>query len=380
MCLGDYLMFKLTKSGWCFAGLMFLLYLSSMQSQSGLLFFIIGIIAACFVLNIIKARKSLDAVVFHLPENIRMVEGKRSSVTMEVFNTSDQTQGVIEIRTSYGLLFKIGALPGNSSEHIFPEIEFPVRGIYEISELRAESTFPFGLIKVGRKVKQSGRIVVVPAVYECTAPPADGFEPMTGGLFTGKYKSPSGSEFAGVREFNTNDPIKMIHWKSSAKGRGLMVKEFNEELSGRITIILDTTPTVAENGETRLDRAVRAVGSVTLAALDLGHHVDIIVMNDSPEIMKFPPFSDGTQLLDMLAGIKESRNCIDKEKLRNALDIASARSAICFVMLKPYPEITEITEELLDERRKISLYIPAEDRGNIDISDAVKVFVYEKRV
>ena len=372
-------MVKFTKSGWCFLGLMFLLYLSSMQSQSGLLFFIIGIIAACFVLNVFHAYKSLKMVEFHLPENIRMVEGVRSSITMEVINHSPETQGLIEVKSSYGLLFSIGALPGGASEHIFPEIIFPVRGCYEISGLTVESIFPFGLVKVCRKLPQNGLITVVPEVYDCTPPVASGFEPMTGGLFTGKYKSLSGNEFAGVREYNSNDPIRSIHWKSSAKGRGLMVKEFNEELSGRITVIIDCSVTPEVNGETVLDRAVRAAGSVTLAALDIGHHVDIIAMSKL-EIMKYPPFADGTQLLDMLAGVKEKEGCMTAETLRKAIELASGRSALCFISLKPAEALDDILYELSGDGRKISLYVPAEEKSSFNPPAGIKVSVYEKRI
>ena len=372
-------MFKPTKSGWCFIGLMFLLYLSSMQSQSGLLFFIIGIIAACFVLNIFHAYKSLKLVEFHLPGNIRMVEGVRSSITMEVINHSPYTQGLIEVKSSYGLLFRIGALPGDASEHIFPEIIFPVRGIYPISALTAESIFPFGLIKVTRKLDQSGIITVVPAVYECPPPPASGFEPMTGGMFRGKYKSSSGSEFAGVREYNSDDPIRAIHWKSSAKGRGLMVKEFNEELSGRITLIIDCSPTPEVNGETVLDSAVRLAGSLTLAALDCGHHVDIIAMSQM-EVMKYPPFADGTQLLDMLAAVKEKDGGMEAKKLRKAIELSSDRSALCIIALKADSSLDYILGELVDAGRTISLYVPAEVINSFNPPSGVKVVAYEKRV
>jgi uncharacterized protein (DUF58 family) len=177
-----------TKSGWGFLGLMFMLYLSSMQSQSGLLFFIIGILAACFVLNIIKARNSLKKIKFQLPEKIKMVEGKQSTVTMEVENTSSQTQGIIDIIAKFGKVFRIGAIPQNSTCHLFPDITFPVRGVYPLSKLKIESTFPFGLMKIRKRISQKGSIVVVPAVYPCQSPPADGFEPMTGGTFTGKHR------------------------------------------------------------------------------------------------------------------------------------------------------------------------------------------------
>ncbi len=40
-----------------------------------------------------------------------------------------------------------------------------------------------------------------------------------------------------------------------------------------------------------LDAAVRATGSITLSALDIGHHVDMIPVNTN-EITHFPPFAE----------------------------------------------------------------------------------------
>ncbi len=186
----------------------------------------------------------------------------------------------------------------------------------------------------------------------------------------------SGSEFAGVREFTPEDPIKLIHWKSSSKGRGLMVKEFNEELSGRITVIIDCTPTTQIDGETQLDRAVRGGGSLTLVALDIGHHVDIIPMSNL-SISKFPPFADGTALLDMLAGIKEKKNCLNAELLQDAVDMSVTRSALCFVITKPNKDLGKIINQLLEEKRKISIYLP-EDQSQIHFPDEVKMYCYGK--
>jgi uncharacterized protein (DUF58 family) len=152
-----------------------------------------------------------------------------------------------------------------------------------------------------------------------------------------------------------------------------MVKEFNEELSGRISVIIDCTPTKPVEGETQLDRAVRAAGSLTLAALDIGHHVDIIPMS-SKSITKFPPFADGTALLDMLAGIEEKNNCMTEKDINEALEIAARRSALCFIITKPDKVLEDIINQLLDERRKISVYIP--EGESIDLPEDVKVYQY----
>jgi len=370
-------MIKLTKSGIIFLGLMGLLYLSSMQSQSGLLFFIIGILFACYILNIYCAFRSLKWIEVNLPFSIKMMEGEKSRVTISVKNNAHSPQGMIEIISSFGKILNMGVLEGGEEVHLFPEVSFSTRGIYSFSKFKIASSFPFGLIKVSKKIYRTGEFIVFPKVYPCISPPAGGFEPMLGGVFTGKHKSVSGSNFAGIRPFTPDDSFKFIHWKSSSKGMGLMVKEFSEELSGRITIIADRTATDSKDGETMLDAAVRAVGSITLSALDIGHHVDLVAVNMNG-IIHFPPFADGTALLNLLAAMKEENRVLSLESLQNAVDLASRRSALCFVMTAPNKALEIIIKNLINDRRKVSVFVPLGKKENFKLPESIAVNQYDR--
>lgn len=373
-------MIRLTKTGIFFISLMGLLYLSSMQSQSGLLFFIIGILFGCFVINAYLAYRSLKYLEVTFPFAIKMMETEKSRVAIGIRNLSDSPQGMIEIKSSYGRILNMGVLNGGEQVHLFPEVSFDIRGVYPFGKFKIMSDFPFGLIRFSRQVDHKGEFVVFPKVYQCYSPPAGGFEPMLGGAFTGKHKSVSGSHFAGIRPFTSDDSFKNIHWKSSAKGSGLMVKEFSEELSGRISIILDQTlnSSSSKGEETTLDTAVRVTGSLTLAALDIGHHVDVIPVK-SNGVTSFPPFADGTALLDMLARLEGfKKQAPGLQELRKAADSGSKRSAVCFIMTAPNDALPIITEQLLDERRKVSVMLPAEWDEIPDFPAGVKVRRFNK--
>ncbi len=60
-------------------------------------------------------------------------------------------------------------------------------------------------------------------------------------------------EFAGIRDYTINDPMKYINWTASAKGSGLMVNVHNSSVSQKITILIDTydndTPTDSQLNE-----------------------------------------------------------------------------------------------------------------------------------
>jgi uncharacterized protein (DUF58 family) len=47
-------------------------------------------------------------------------------------------------------------------------------------------------------------------------------------------------EFVGVREYREGDPLRKIHWRSSARWGKPVVKEYLEEYFSRLALVLDT--------------------------------------------------------------------------------------------------------------------------------------------
>jgi uncharacterized protein (DUF58 family) len=264
---------------------------------------------------------------------------------------------MLEVSGSFGEFFKCGLIQADSERHAMPTIVFKKRGVYDFSELELKSTFPFGLISAKKKISCQGRIIVYPMAYNCISPKAAGYEPMIGGTYHGKHKSQLGDDFAGVRPYYPGDSIKSIHWKSSSKGQGIMVKEFNEELSGRISVIVDCSVSDPREGETILDWAARAAGSIIFAALDKDCHVELIDLN-AFELMHNPSFTDGEYVLAALAKLKEKKNCLDFANIEKALAKISRKSAVCFVVTAVNKELIHEIEKLISHKRVVSVYAP----------------------
>ena len=349
---------KLTKSGYGFLGLIILFYFFSLVSQIGLLYFIMGIVLGCYVINLLGAFRSIKNLEVSLPESIKTVESKKISTSIGLKNWSLLQIGLIEITTQFGTLLKIKSVSGRSTVHISPDSIFEVRGIHKLSNLKVSSIYPFGFIRLSKSLNLKGRVVVYPAVYNCPVPTAAGVGPVIGGKFSGLHKSAYGNDFAGVRPFQFGDPVKNIHWKNSTKGLGLMVKQFNEELSGRISFVIDNCAYPITDKETTLDCAVRAAGSMIFSALDIGHHTELIDLSEQ-EILHVPPFSDGDIVLETLAGIRNDNNLLNKKNIENALSRLSSKAAICFVITVLNDDMLDIIYKLHSENRTVSLYLPS---------------------
>lgn len=78
-----------------------------------------------------------------------------------------------------------------------------------------------------------------------------------------------GTQFHALREFFVGADTRLIDWKSSARHRKLLMREFHEERNHQIVLAIDTGRLMDEpiDGVPRLDRAVVAALSLAVVAL-----------------------------------------------------------------------------------------------------------------
>jgi uncharacterized protein (DUF58 family) len=108
----------------------------------------------------------------------------------------------------------------------------------------------------------------------------------------------SGPEFLGVREYRPGDSMRHVHWPSTARTGTVMVREFEEERTRRIAIVVDT---VADAGHawTPLDACCSAAASIVLAAAADGQGARLL----TPAVhdVEVAAHEDGGTLLRRLA-------------------------------------------------------------------------------
>ncbi len=345
---------RLTPAGWLFLGIVALLYAASITSQSGLLLVPGGIILGCLVVNLFSAWRALHRLAVTAPATAHVVEGQRLTQPWQVRNSGRSAAAFVTAESAAGRLFKLPQLAPGSELTVVPELQYHRRGVFAYDQLRLVCTFPFGLIQFTRRLALTGEVVVHPAVYPVTPPRAAGFDVMVGGKFRGHRQTASGDHFAGVRPHQAGDSLRQIHWASSAKGQGLMVKSFDEELSGRVAIVLDC----GSSGDAKIfDDAVRAAGSLVFAALDAGHHVEWLDLAAlEPDLV--PPFQDGQVMLDRLARLPVELRSLDPERLQGALERLSAKCAVHLVLTQANPAASAAVLDLRRRGRSVSVYLP----------------------
>lgn len=114
------------------------------------------------------------------------------------------------------------------------------RGLHELPDLRAYSTFPFDLFRSGSSSLKMPPLLVLPAFHPLVDVDVPvGLKHQPGGIaLTSKIgESP---EYIGNREYVPGEPVRRIDFRSWARLGKPVVREFQEEYYCRIALILDT--------------------------------------------------------------------------------------------------------------------------------------------
>lgn len=112
------------------------------------------------------------------------------------------------------------------------------RGRFRLGPMRIVSGDPLGLYHFTREIPQTSSVIVYPA-----APLLPAFTPPLGQLVGGETirnrthnVTPN---VAGVRDYEPGDSFNRIHWRSTARTGRIIVKEFEEDPTAHIWLVLD---------------------------------------------------------------------------------------------------------------------------------------------
>lgn len=113
------------------------------------------------------------------------------------------------------------------------------RGAFVLGPTVIRGGDPFGLFRNIKIVPASSSLIVLPMILKIAEFPAHpGLLP--GGKAIRRKSMDITPHASGIREYATGDPIKSIHWASTARRDRLMVKEFEQDPQAEIWLILDT--------------------------------------------------------------------------------------------------------------------------------------------
>lgn len=167
---------------------------------------------------------------------------------------------------------------------------------------------PLGLVRALRPVAAPDAVLVLPRRYPLPAlalPGARRYQP--GGIALASSVGDA-EEFVSLREYRPGDPLKRIHWRSSARLGRAVVREHQDEFFVRHGLILDTFAPVAI--EDRFEEAVSVAASFATGVHAQDSLLDLMFVG--PEAYIFTAGRGVGDLERMLEILADVQPCLDR--------------------------------------------------------------------
>ena len=136
------------------------------------------------------------------------------------------------------------------------------RGWFRLGPTQIETGDIFGLFLFKKIIEPEARLLVIPYTVNIQAFPAP-FGILPGGRALRQKTLEVTPYAAGVREYVPGDPLKRIHWPSSARKQKLIVKEFEKDPLAEVWIFLDARESVHIGLETQREQKLKGLWFLT---------------------------------------------------------------------------------------------------------------------
>lgn len=301
--------FEPTSGGGVFLVIIIVVGFAAWNTGNNLLFLVFSLLCSTMFIGWVAARSSLRdlTVSARFPDHIFAAEPAPVIVTLrntkrilpsfsilvEARGPGNEPEGSPKRRRRHvkRLLAYFSYVPHNASAEQRVEQLFPTRGHVLIDGFELSTRYPFGFFRRRRRLRaRDVDIIVYPK------PEVIGDElhllPMYAGRVPASRRG-AGHDLFSLRDYQPQDDLRHIDWKSTARSRRLTIREFTSEDERRITIALDTRlPRGAEQDVfERFERGVVQAASLIKHFIDERAEVRLAVGND------IGPFGSGMEHL-----------------------------------------------------------------------------------
>lgn len=149
------------------------------------------------------------------------------------------------------------------------------RGAITEASVHLSSGFPFGMGIAKRTIQVETPMLVHPRWVPLVNFPLLETQSSPNEPLHDRRRKGAGMDFYGVREYRPGDSLRHVHWKSSAHGGRLLVKEYEEQLTSRLSIWIDSVEKIGDEPATTFEDAAACAASLVVYALETGHPVQL---------------------------------------------------------------------------------------------------------
>jgi uncharacterized protein (DUF58 family) len=284
----------ITRGGLIYLGILGVVAFAALNTGNNLLFLVLSLLISALVVSWGAARMSLrDLVVSaRFPDHIFAGEPAPVIVTLRnrkrflpSFSILVEARGPIdddEVRAkrkggarrhrfakrslAYFMYVPHRAAAEQRTDHLFDK-----RGHVLITGFELSTRFPFGFFRRRRRLPARNVDIIVYPKLESIGDELH-LLPMNAGRLASVRRG-AGHDLLSLRDYQPQDDLRHIDWKSTARSSRLTVREFTAEDERRVTIALDTRARSGEGHLNEKDFAARFEKGVTRAASLVAHFI-----------------------------------------------------------------------------------------------------------
>ncbi|MFH1919754.1 MAG: DUF58 domain-containing protein [Planctomycetota bacterium] len=243
----------LCGEGWYYLFVLAFVFTAAMLREMNLMLMLVGMLLGPFVFNWrlvvltlggLEVRRKMPPAVcagdllvvnVELSNNRRRVGSRAVAVGEQILAEAGPGRGQ-SVRPKVFFLY----VPAGESRNAVYRGRLPQRGRYRFGPVRASTRFPFGLFERQVTFDEVDTLTVFPRLGRLT----HGWITRHHEAFEGTQRrerrhSRVTGEFYGVREWQSGDNRRWIHWRASARHGTLVVRQFEQQRNRDVAVLVD---------------------------------------------------------------------------------------------------------------------------------------------
>lgn len=236
--------------GWLLAVLALCFFGAATNTMAGWLYVLSGTILALLVLSAILSVRSLSKIKVHRSLLNPVSAGDDLTVELIIENKSKSPKTLLELCDIVPMVLEnpqttaIEAIAPQGEHHWTYYLTTQQRGVYHWHEVELRSGSPLGLFWCRRSQEVPAKAVVYPQILplnHCPLIDTIGQEESDQKQSDRRFQAASEGVTKALRPYRYGDPMRMIHWRTSAKYDEFQVRELEVITGGEdIIICLDS--------------------------------------------------------------------------------------------------------------------------------------------
>lgn len=255
--------------GWLLAAIALALFGAATNTMAGWLYVMSGTIFALLLLGAILPKRAIEKLRIRRQAIEPVSAGDELTIELEISNPTSKAKNLIQIQDILPYVLAqpkqtaIEVIPPKSSDRWIYYCSTTKRGIYQWHEIKLRSGNPLGLFWCSRSRQIPTKAIVYPQILplaRCPLVDNIGQDDSIIDACEQRYQTASQGLTRALRPYRSGDPMRLIHWRTSARLGEFKVRELEIITGGQEVIIcLDTN---SEWEEKTFDRAVTAAASL----------------------------------------------------------------------------------------------------------------------